>query len=514
MSTLVQQATAAINEALGKAFASLGTFWVSVPTPNLTGGESSGETSATFSDPGVVQLLGWVQTIGLWIAAVSLVVAAVILMLRPQGAIGRIGWIMAGVSMIVGAGALVSMVVGGTSSTASPTVAFIRSATFWWTMLLAVLGVIVGGIRVVMDQRGQALRDTAQSLLTLIVVSLLSVAGVGIVVTALDTFAVNVLNAALACDVNKDTACFGSGLMVLLGPITAGGVGLALVIILGIFAVLFALGQVVMMLVRSVMLVLLVGMLPVTAAATNTEMGKQAFKKAIGWLVAFALYKPLAALVFATAFKLIGSIGQQDGLLSAISGVVLLLFSMVALPALLRFMAPVTAAVAAGGGGGALMAAAIALPTGAQMIGQMRGGSAPSGAGPGGTGSPASTSPTGTGSAQPGPAGSPGGSGPSGGTGPGGGTGAPGTGTPGTAGGSGPAGGPGLSGTAGATGAGSTGAAGTAGAAGGAGATGAAAAAGPVGAAVAAGAGAVQAVKGAAQGAADQTTGGTASGAE
>jgi hypothetical protein len=62
-----------------------------------------------------------------------------------------------------------------------------------------------------------------------------------------------------------------------------------LVIVLGLIASLAAFVQIVLMVARSGMLVILAGILPISAAATNTEMGKGWFRKCVGWLVAFLL---------------------------------------------------------------------------------------------------------------------------------------------------------------------------------------------------------------------------------
>ena len=67
------------------------------------------------------------------------------------------------------------------------------------------------------------------------------------------------------------------------------------------------------MIVRYGMLVLLVGVLPLTAAATNTEMGMMWFKRALGWLGGFILYKPVAALIYATAIKLMSTPKPPEG---------------------------------------------------------------------------------------------------------------------------------------------------------------------------------------------------------
>jgi hypothetical protein len=97
------------------------------------------------------------------------------------------------------------------------------------------------------------------------------------------------------------------------------------------------------MIVRYGMLVLLVGVLPLTAAATNTEVGMAWFKRAVSWLAAFILYKPLAALIYATAIRLVGTPAiAPDANLKVVTGVTMMLMAVVALPALLRFVSPKT----------------------------------------------------------------------------------------------------------------------------------------------------------------------------
>ena len=75
---------------------------------------------------------------------------------------------------------------------------------------------------------------------------------------------------------------------------------------LGLLAFFASLIQIALMVVRGGMLVILAGILPLSASATNTEWGRAWFKKCIAWLIAFILYKPAAAIVYATAFRLVG----------------------------------------------------------------------------------------------------------------------------------------------------------------------------------------------------------------
>jgi hypothetical protein len=116
-------------------------------------------------------------------------------------------------------------------------------------------------------------------------------------------------------------------------------------------------------------LVILAGILPTTAAFTNTEMGRQWFQKAVGWTIAFILYKPAAAIVYSVAFLLMGNNSGQDALIGSITGFTLMVVALFALPALMRFVTPMVGAVASGGGTGA-GAAVGAMATGAVSLGR------------------------------------------------------------------------------------------------------------------------------------------------
>jgi hypothetical protein len=181
---------------------------------------------------------------------------------------------------------------------------------------------------------------------------------------------------------------------------TSGGqfVGDTLPALAGMFfgiAVFFAaVVQVLLLLVRSAMLVLLAGTFPLAAAATNTEVGKAWFKKYCGWTLAFIAYKPAAALVYAAAMQMTasGMIHKSgDGLVQALTGLMMMLLAVFALPALLRLAVPVTAAVAGGGAGmGGAAADPGGLATGAVSVGRSAlggGRSSGGGASGGGTGS-------------------------------------------------------------------------------------------------------------------------------
>lgn len=338
-------------------------------------------------------------------------------------------------------------------STPSPVVAAVNSELMPWTLTLAVLAVILGGIRMIWEQRGAPLKDLLRSLLTLTLVSGLGLGVISILVIAADAFSVAIIER------STDGNGFAESMNILVMT-NQTEVGVFILIVLGLIGLVASLVQVVLMVVRSGMLVILAGILPTTAAFTNTEMGRQWFQKAVGWTIAFILYKPAAAIVYSVAFLLMGTGEGRDALVKSITGFTLMIVALFALPALMRFVTPMVGAVASGSGAAA-GAAVGAMATGAVSLGRSgsgRGNAAPT---PATTNSTASTQSTHAGAS---PKGS--------------------DGAPGSRGGGGqPT--PGVTGPGGAAGAATAGKAGTAGAA--TGASGGAAA-GPAGMALAAGA--------------------------
>ena len=54
--------------------------------------------------------------------------------------------------------------------------------------------------------------------------------------------------------------------------------------------------------VRQAMLIVVVAVLPVAAAAGGTQVGQQSYHKLTAWIIAFLLFKPVAALAYGIAF--------------------------------------------------------------------------------------------------------------------------------------------------------------------------------------------------------------------
>ena len=254
------------------------------------------------------------------------------------------------------------------------TVSFLQQNLLVYTTGLAVLSTLIGAARIVYhEHKATQLRELVRFLATYTLVSAGAATAASVVIGGADQMAAWFINQADA------GSSFSTHLAQLLGIAgQAGGftTGLAatattavIAIVLGLLAFLGSVIQIMLMLVRGGMLVLLVGTLPLIAAFSNTEMGHQWFRKAVAWLLAFALYKPAAAIIYAVAFKL----GGQQGALALLDGVMMLILAILALPALLRFLVPATSALAAGGGTGVMLAgaagaAAMRMPSGAAQI--------------------------------------------------------------------------------------------------------------------------------------------------
>ena len=202
-----------------------------------------------------------------------------------------------------------------------------------------------------------------KSLLTLMMVSTIGLTVIQLAVSAGDAFSVGVLNAATDCNVAADTgtsSCFGTNVASMIALTSTSPIGTIGILILALIAILMTFVQVALMVVRSAMLVLLAGVLPLTASFTNTPTGNQWFRKSLGWLIAFILYKPAAALIYAAAFKLVGTdlFSKDDGgIWSIMTGMALMIMALIALPALMRFIAPMVSAAGGGAAGAAIVAA-------------------------------------------------------------------------------------------------------------------------------------------------------------
>ena len=143
---------------------------------------------------------------------------------------------------------------------------------------------------------------------------------------------------------------------------------LIVVLLLSVLMMLGTLAQVAFMIVRAPLIITMLIFLPVAAASTATDEGMARFRKMIAYLLAAVLYKPVAAIIYATGIALVRTSDEgsaQDQLLSMIYAFIIILFAALALPALVKFFMP----IAAIGSSNAFSGGAAAAATGAVVMG-------------------------------------------------------------------------------------------------------------------------------------------------
>jgi hypothetical protein len=226
-------------------------------------------------------------------------------------------------------------------------ISWVQDHTNFIMAFIATLAVIFAAIQMAFSHRGEPVREILKSLLTLAVVTAGATAFAWTLISAADDFSAWIIDAALKANGHS----FAKNLAdMMTDPLKSPTeeFGWLLVIFVGILMVFTSIVQLALMIVRYGMLVLLVGVLPLTAAATNTEMGMMWFKRSLGWLAGFIIYKPVAALIYATALYLMSTPTSKDATpgtsqtLKIIMGVTMMIVAVVALPAILRFVSPRT----------------------------------------------------------------------------------------------------------------------------------------------------------------------------
>ena len=224
-----------------------------------------------------------------------------------------------------------------------------------FSVFFAVVGVMIACIWTMVHARGDKAIQVGKSLFRVFLVTTLGTVLIQVVLAAGDSFSTWVLDSA---------GISAAGYQAVGGLALAVGPGLA--IIAGIFGVIATLFQWGIMMVRAVILPLLVAVWPLSAAASMVQGGEETFSKVTKWLIAFLLYKPVAAIIYAFAWKMKSG---DDGVGGIISGMLLLVLAVAALPALMKLVSPGTAALGGAAGGTMAMAAGAAVVSAGVAVG-------------------------------------------------------------------------------------------------------------------------------------------------
>ena len=207
----------------------------------------------------------------------------------------------------------------------------------WITQYVLVVSALLAAGRTVLARDARGLADFGRTLVLTIVVSALAVTVAAGLIRAGDAIAAALLPPGLA------TAFGGPAIPVHAALITTGGPAGPL--LLGLLGTVTSLVQYFLLLSRNAILPVVVLALPVAAAAGGSSMGKAWFGRLVAWVLALALYKPVAAVIYAVV---LGQARNADTATKALTALVGMFTAVLALPALLKLFTPTPA----GGGGG------------------------------------------------------------------------------------------------------------------------------------------------------------------
>lgn len=225
-----------------------------------------------------------------------------------------------------------------------------KSSAFQWgtgvvnifTLLAVTIGIMVAGVKIVWEQRGEDIRYVLSSLGRVILVSGMGVTIISLLLTASDQAAAAILESsnwssrdttAILGDPGKAVAALGAMLFL------PGAIMVLVVIVQWCIMILVAIATPVLLMYWPV------------AEGITFAAGGRGFSRVSKWLLAFILFKPTVAVLYGFAFQ---ELKGGDGIGGIVTAVCIIAMAPFALPALLKIVNPAAAGTGADGAGTAL----------------------------------------------------------------------------------------------------------------------------------------------------------------
>jgi hypothetical protein len=229
----------------------------------------------------------------------------------------------------------------------------LRSYVLPITVLIAVAGIIWQGITMAVSRKGEPLLQVVRGLFTTAVWGVAGIAGSQMLLKASDAYTTWILSQAMFSDskshttqqVTDATSVWMTSLLV----IPPGQVAAFVAVLFGVVVLFVVVIQAILMVFREGSIPILAGLLQLAAAGKFTQATSPWLSKVTGWILALATYKVMAATIYATAFAMIGSPDKSGR--NWLMGLAILLLSVVAMPAMMKFFNWTVGAVTTHGGG-------------------------------------------------------------------------------------------------------------------------------------------------------------------
>lgn len=240
----------------------------------------------------------------------------------------------------------------------------------WLVVTIAVASMLVAAFRMALERKGQPGIQALQGLVRMVLTVGASWTVLGFLAAEADSYSNHLYDQGIRAQLK------------LIGQCNTDGLVAFMLIIIGLLLLLCGVVHIILMYIRLGVMTLLVGTLPLAAAASMSESGTGWWRKHIAWLVAWLAYKPVVGLIMYGGAVMIGATGG-DSRHYKLAGCAILLMTGVALPALMRLVVPAMSALgskdATGAGIGAMAGGAGAVASGAKKLGIGGGGGSSSG---------------------------------------------------------------------------------------------------------------------------------------
>ncbi|WP_158024715.1 hypothetical protein [Glutamicibacter sp. 0426] len=244
----------------------------------------------------------------------------------------------------------------------------LREDMSWYVAGFAILGFFLGLIKLVMSQDVKnSLIGLATPIVNLILAATAYAVGIGVLLTASDEFSKWIVQRSTGGEVDL-TQMLPTVSALIASPGTA--------FLLYILLLLGSIINLLFMYFRDVMFLILSVFIVVLAAASGSEQGRQAWRKANGWLVALLLFKPMAAGIYSLGLRILAPTGTPEGqepsvpeaMHATLIALLIMLLAALALPALIKFIVPAAGVGAGAFSGGAALGAGVTLAAGAAVL--------------------------------------------------------------------------------------------------------------------------------------------------
>ncbi|MEB2619251.1 hypothetical protein [Kocuria rosea] len=280
----------------------------------------------------------------------------------------------------------------------------VQMATTTFVGVAGIIGTAFAVLRIARDHNRESAENLVMGLIRTVVVSGLAVSMVALSLAVTDEVAPWLVDT-IAGNAARD----GLGQSMDLDAVTGSKMALTtagILIVLAPFAILGSILNAALVIFSYGVAGALCGLLPIFAAASTTERGRKSFDKAVGWLIAVILFKPVAAVLYGFGLALMNGIrGTGDGevanhVITLLTGTVIIFMACLSMPALARVMVPAVSAGPRGMGAGglAMLGGAVAIGAVTAGVGALAAGAA-AGAGAAGAGAGGAAGAAGAGAA-------------------------------------------------------------------------------------------------------------------